>query len=208
VKWAALVVVAASAASYLISSGFDWREIPRTLERLDTVTVIAVMAVLPVFGFSVGIVYLVAGAKFGPAGGLAVIGVVTVVHLLGSHFVGRRLFRAPLERLIRRSGHRMPHIPEGSDAAVAAMIAITPGLPYVVRNYFLALSDIALRIYLPIAAFIYVARSAVAIFLGDFGTEPTKKGALILAAVFVAKLGIAGALLWHIRRRYRLTTTK
>lgn len=204
VKWAAAVVVISAVVSYLISTGFDWREIPRALEKLHPAAVIAVMAILPIFGFSISIVYLVAGAKFGPGLGLGIIAFVTLIHLLGTHFVGRGMFRRPLERFIRRSGHNMPELPEGSDAAVAAMIAIAPGLPYFVRNYFLALSSIALRTYLPIALFIYVTRSALAIFLGNFGTEPTRQGALVLGIVFLVKLGIAGTLLWYIRRRYKL----
>lgn len=208
VKWAAIVVLLAAGVGYLIASGFDWREIPRALEKWNAAAVIAVMAVLPIFGFSISIVYLVAGAKFGPAGGMAVIAFVTFVHLAGTHWVGRGLLRNPLERFIKRSGHRMPEIPEGSDRAVAAMIAIAPGLPYFVRNYFLALSDIPLRVYLPIAMFIYVARSGLAIFLGDFGTDPTRKGALILGGVFLLKLSIAAGLLWYIRRRYKLSGGK
>src|SRR5690606_35335768 len=95
-------------------------------------------------------------------------------------------------------------IPKGSDRAVAAVIAITPGLPYFIRNYLLALSDIPLRVYMPVALAIYVARSGVAIFLGDFGTDPTRRGALILGLVFLLKLGIAAALLSYIRRKYKL----
>lgn len=180
---------------------FDWARIPQTIAALNPFLVFALMATLPVAGFSVGVIYLVAGAKFGPlVGGIAVAG-ATAAHLLLTHWISRSFLRGPMQRYLARKHHRLPEIPPGENAAVAAMAALVPGIPYFIRNYLLALSGMPLRTYFWICLPIYVARSYVTIFLGDLSGDPDGRRLAVLATVYAVKLAICALLLAHLRRR-------
>lgn len=182
---------------------WGWHGIRDGLMQLHPALVLVFMAVLPVFGFSVAATYFLAGARFGIWWGGAAIAGVTAFHLLASHFVARAFFRKWVEGLLAKNRHRVPRIPPGENASLSAMIALVPGLPYFIRNYALALSEVPLRTYFWICLPIYVARSYVTLALGDLGSELTVKKAAILAGVLGVKLAICTYLLFRIRRRIK-----
>jgi uncharacterized membrane protein YdjX (TVP38/TMEM64 family) len=207
-RWIVGVALAMGAALLVIwylRSDVDLKQITERIAGFNGFVVFLLMATLPVGGFSIGLVYLVAGIKFGPVyGGLAVAG-ATAVHLLASHWVCQTVLREPLQRFLKRRNHELPHAPGGAHKSVAAMAALVPGLPYVTRNYLLALTDIPLRVYFWVCLPIYVIRSYLVIMLGDIGTDVNRKTLAILIGVYVLKLSICGVLLWHIRRRMKQT---
>lgn len=104
--------------------------------------------------------------------------------MLGSHGIARSVLRGPVQRFFNRRKHRLPALPEGEEWTVALMTALVPGLPYFVRNYLLALSGIPLRINFWICWPVYVVRSAVVIFLGDFSDGLSTRRVLVLGAVW------------------------
>jgi uncharacterized membrane protein YdjX (TVP38/TMEM64 family) len=181
----------------------SWRGVVDAIAGWNAAAVFAAIALLPVAGFSVAITYVVAGAKFGPWLGGAAVAAATAVHLLASYAIGRSLLRGPIERWLARRRHHLPHVPPGENAAVAAMAALVPGLPYAARNYLLALTDVPLRTYFWVCWPIYVVRSGVAILLGDLGAKPDGRTIALLAGVYAVKLAICVYLLWRIRRRLR-----
>jgi uncharacterized membrane protein YdjX (TVP38/TMEM64 family) len=186
-----------------VRSDFNLEELSRKIAAFNPVVVFILMATLPVAGFSVAVVYLVAGIKFGPIlGGVAVAG-ATAVHLLATHWICQTVLRGPAQRLLKRRNHSLPHVPEGENVSVAAMAALVPGLPYFARNYLLALTDVPLRVYFWVCLPIYVVRSYIVILLGDLGADVSRKTLMILIAVYVLKLSICGYLLWRIRRRFK-----
>lgn len=199
---AALVAVAAVGVLW-IHGDIDWRGITARIAAFDPVVVFALMATLPIAGFSVSVTYLVAGVKFGPVlGGVAVAG-ATAVHLLVTYWICQTMLRGRIERMLKRRGHALPHVPKGENVSVAVMAVLVPGLPYVVRNLLLALTDVPLRVYFWVCLPLYVARSYVTILLGDLGMEPDRRTLAILAAVYVLKLAVCAYLIWRIRRRIK-----
>lgn len=202
-KWSLLAVgiLIILAGMIGLSEEVDWHALRQSLESMNSGALLALVAVLPVFGFSIGIVYLVVGAVFGGWVGLAVIGGATAVHLLGSHWIARSLLRAPMQRFLHRRKYRLPELHAGEEWAVALMTALVPGLPYFVRNYLLALSDIPLRIYFWICWPVFVLRSGLVIFLGDFSGDFSVRRVTILGAVLAAKVGICAYLIYRLRER-------
>lgn len=202
-KWSvfALVVLAALGVALALFEEVDWVALRGTLESLDRGPLLILVAVLPIFGFSIGLVYLVVGAVFGGWAGLAVVGGATVVHLLGSHWIARSFLRAPVQRFLLRRKHQLPELPEGEEWAIALMTALVPGLPYLARNYLLALSDIPLRTYFWICWPVYVLRSALTIFLGEFSGDFTVRRAAILGVVLAVKIAICAYLIHRLRNR-------
>ncbi|MEO6036179.1 MAG: hypothetical protein ABIQ35_13065, partial [Verrucomicrobiota bacterium] len=63
----------------------DLKSIHTRIASFHWLAVLLLVSILPIFGFSVALCYVIIGAKFGVGWGLVVIALATVVHLLGSH---------------------------------------------------------------------------------------------------------------------------
>ncbi|HEY0946887.1 MAG TPA: hypothetical protein VGD81_16520, partial [Opitutaceae bacterium] len=199
---AAAGVVLAVAALFIFTE-LEWRDVRHAMMQLNTPATVALMALLPLGGFSVSLVYVMAGAKFGiGAGGLVVAG-VTAFHLLASHGIARGALRQPLERWFKKRRHHLPHIPADDDVAAALLTALVPGIPYVLRNYFLALADVPLRIYFWICLPIYVAHAYMALFLVSLAADPGGRRLAALGALYVVKLVICAEVIRRVRKRHR-----
>jgi uncharacterized membrane protein YdjX (TVP38/TMEM64 family) len=180
-----------------------WREIMDVMHAVDPVLALVLMALLPLFGFSIGVVYVVAGVKFGlVGGGVAIVG-VTMVHLLGTHWIARSFLEKRLRRFLKKKHHHMPHAPDGAELSLAGMVALVPGPPYFLRNYTLALSGIPLRKYFWVCLLIYTIRSYVTLALGSLGSDPSRQGVYWLAAIIAVKLTICAFLIRRIARKHR-----
>lgn len=173
------------------------------LERLNPAAVVPLMAILPIFGFPIGLVYLVAGARFGPLAGGLIVTVVTAIHLLGSYYIGRSFLRGPIERFIEKRHHHLPQVPADEQVLVCVIAALVPGLPYVVRNYLLVLAGVRLKIMFWVCLPIYVARSFATILLGSLSGDPSRRGLYILLAVDALKLAVCAFVIWRLREHHR-----
>jgi uncharacterized membrane protein YdjX (TVP38/TMEM64 family) len=180
----------------------DWRDVHDALQRLPAALAIVLMAVLPLGGFSVAVVYLVAGAKFGPLWGGVVVTGITAVHLVGSYWISRSFLRGPIEAFLARRRHALPKVASEAHLSVAVMAALVPGVPYFAKNYLLPLSGIPLRRYFWICLPIYVARSYVTIFLGDLSGEPSLRRLVLLGTVLAVKLTICAFIVARLRHRH------
>lgn len=198
-----LATVIAAVVVLFWTEAVDLKAVQLWMQELNPALLIVLMALLPLVGFSVSIVYLVAGAAFGGIAGFAVVTAVTAVHLFGSHWLGTTFMRRPVTALLKRKHVRVPAIPPGEEWSVALLAVLTPGPPYFVRNYALALSGIPLRIYFWIAWPIYVFRSCIVIFLGDVGAALSSHRVMLLAGVYILKLSVCAYAVYHVRRRYK-----
>jgi uncharacterized membrane protein YdjX (TVP38/TMEM64 family) len=203
IRWFLLgfTAVAFIAVGIAFSGRVDWAGLRTSMENMHKVPLLILVSVLPLIGFSIGITYLVLGAVFGGWLGLAVVAGITAIHLLGSHWIARSFLRGPLERYLKKRKKHLPELPEGEEWSVALMTALVPGLPYFVRNYLLALSGIPLRTYFWICWPVYVVRSILVIFLGDFSGDFSAQRVGVLGAVLLVKLGICAYLIHRLRKR-------
>lgn len=204
-KWTflALVGLIALGVGVFLTEGVDWRGLRQSLEAMDRGPLLVLVAVLPVFGFSIALVYLVVGAVFGGWVGLAVVAGATAVHLLGSHWIARSFLREPVERFLKRRKYQLPELAEGEEWAVVLMTALVPGLPYFIRNYLLALSGIPLRSYFWICWPVYVFRSSVVLFLGDFSGDFSVRRFVLLGAILAVKVAVCAYLFHWLRARHK-----
>lgn len=198
-----MVLGAVAIGGLALHFGFEWSTVTRFIESLDPVLVIPLMALLPVAGFPIMVVYLVAGARFGPVMGGVVVAGVTAVHLLLTHAVATGFLRGPVGRFVARRHRRLPEIPADEHGSIAVIAVLVPGLPYVVRNYLLALGGVRLRTYFWICLPIYVARSYVTILLGDLSSAPSGSKLAILLGLDVIKIGVCAGVIWHLRIKHR-----
>jgi uncharacterized membrane protein YdjX (TVP38/TMEM64 family) len=199
-RWLVAIVVVVIAA-LLLTHGW-WDEVKFALERTHPAWFFALLCVLPLGGMSIALMYVVVGARFGGPTGIAIVAVATWVHLIGSHLIARSVLRRPVERMLRRRDLHLPELSRSEPVAVALLGALVPGIPYVARNYLMALSDVPFRIYAPICWLVYVVRSGVAIFLGDWAEDLTPTRIAILVAVFLLKFGACAGIVWHLYRKH------
>jgi uncharacterized membrane protein YdjX (TVP38/TMEM64 family) len=202
--WGGIVaVVAACGAYFLLHSGIDLSEVRERLMAMNPVATLAALAALPLVGFSVVIVYLVIGAKFGLwIGGLVITG-LTAFHLVVSHWIARTLLGRPLRRLLQKYQDKVAELPPGDGPAIAATMALIPGIPYFARNYMLGLSGIALKRYFWVCLPIYVIRSYVTLSLGDMADGVDRQKLIVLAIIYVVKLAICALLLRRISQHLK-----
>ncbi|WP_138223148.1 hypothetical protein [Nibricoccus aquaticus] len=199
---AGALVVAGVVVALALEYGW-WSDLVGAMERVNAVLTVVLMALLPLAGFSIGVVYVVAGMKFGLVwGGVVIVG-VTAVHLLGTHWIVRSFLRGPIERFLARRNFRMPEAPAGAEQSLAAMVALVPGPPYFLRNYGLALSGMPLRKYFWVCLGVYTVRSYVTLALGDLSGDPSGEGFAWLAGILVVKLVVCAFLIRRITRRHR-----
>jgi uncharacterized membrane protein YdjX (TVP38/TMEM64 family) len=198
-----LALAAAAAAAVLLFVDIDWGGIMDRISSLPAIPLLAAMALLPLVGFPVLPVYLVAGARFGPYGGGAVVAFATAVHVIGSYVIARTVLRGPLERLLSKWHAHLPAIPRDEEVAVAFIAALVPGIPYAVRNYLYAIIGLRLRVCFWIAVPIDVARAYVSILLGNAGNDPSGRRLFILGGVEVLKVVICAVTIAWLRRHHR-----
>ncbi len=204
--WALVATVAlfaALVAALYAFTEFDLAKLRAWIDGLNPFAIIPLMAVLPAIGFPVSVVYLVAGARFGPLWGGVVVAGATAMHLTLTYLIANSFLREPLQRFIAKRHFHLPQVPADEQAAIALVAALAPGLPYVVRNYLLALAGLRLRVLLWVCLPVYVARSYVTILLGDLGADPSRRRLLILLGVDCLKVVICAAVIWWLRRHHR-----
>lgn len=196
-----LAAVVVAAVGFALFEYVDWPGVRQWMQHLNRPVLVLLSATLPLFGFSISIVYLVIGAVFGGPWGIVVVAGITAVHLLTSHWFGRGFLRLRLQRWLEKRKKHFPTLPPGEEISVALMMALVPGPPYFVRNYLLAVSDVPLRVYFWVCWPVYVARSCVVLFLGDLTGEFSSERLVILGSIFVLKVGICAYILHRLRKR-------
>ena len=186
----------------LLCLGLKPQELHRKIAALDAMLVFLLMILLPIFGFSIGIIYVVAGAKFGSGLGLVLVSVSTAIHLAGSYWIARSFLRNRLEAILNRRNYHLPNLPETEQAPAAFLTALVPGLPYAARNYLLGLAGIPFRTCLIVCLPVYVIRSSVAILFGELSGTLTYTQAAFLGTFFCLKVAISAYLIKRLRDKW------
>ncbi|HEX2853906.1 MAG TPA: hypothetical protein VHO24_11760 [Opitutaceae bacterium] len=164
-------------------------------DRLNPFVAFALLTVLPLVGFPVSVLHVVAGIRFGTGLGLALVALSILLQLLASYVLVHGFRRKFSQRLapVREK------IPRGAHGAMCLFTMLIPGVPYFAKNYVLPLLGVPLHTYLIICLPIHVVRSSVAIFLGDKSDELTPGRIVALVVYFSATLFAS----WWMYRRLR-----
>lgn len=166
---------------------------------LPPLPVLGAMAVLPLVGFPVSWLHVVAGARFGWLGGLAAVAVTTVIQ----HWLGWALVRllpasvfarlAPWRRHLEGAGHR--------DATL--LCGLLPGLPYTAQVYLLPLIGTPFRYLLGLTTVLHTARAVVTLLLGDLSGALTTGRVVLLASYYLGLFAASAVALAHLQRSLR-----
>jgi len=158
--------------------------------QLNGVLVFLLLAILPLFGLPVSVLYAIAGAKFGTSLGLVLVSIAIAFHLLGSYWIGHTWLRLPLDRLLQWLRYHKPQVPHEECIPFCLLISLIPGVPYTLKNYLMVLGGVPLRPYFLVSWPVHVVCAALGIFFGDFTEKmtPAKIAFLIGYALVLAGL--------------------
>jgi uncharacterized membrane protein YdjX (TVP38/TMEM64 family) len=163
--------------------------------RLNAGVAFALLVVLPLAGFPVSVLHVVAGMRFGTGLGMVLVGVSILLQLLASYGLVY-LFR---DKFAQRLKNVRQRIPRGAHGATCLFTMLVPGVPYFAKNYVLPLLGIPLRTYLLICLPVHVIRSAVAVIFGDKSDDLTPARITALVIYIVVMLATSWWLLKRVR---------
>ena len=136
-------------------------------QELHAAWFIAAFFILPVLGFPISILTILAGVRFGLVGGMALAAGGTIFHHIAAYRITHGLFRDKVRERLERAGRKIPPIKKEHQVLLTALFAAIHGPPYAPKLYLLALTDIPFRIYLGVGAPIYILFCLVQIGAGS-----------------------------------------
>jgi uncharacterized membrane protein YdjX (TVP38/TMEM64 family) len=163
--------------------------------RLNGFVGFLLLTILPLVGFPVIPLHIVAGIRYGGPLGLLLVSLSILLQLLASYFLVHT-FRRKFSKRLKPVKDR---IPRGAHGTMCLFAMLLPGVPYFAKNYVLPFLGVPLRTYLAICLPIHAVRSSVAIFFGDKSDELTPTRITWLAVYFAATLLAS----WWMFRRLR-----
>lgn len=178
----ALFVLGGVMALSALWGRIDVADLHERARQLPGIVVIAAITLLPLVGFPVSWLHLVAGVRFGFEGGMLVVAITSVLHhllgwaltrLLPAHFF-RRL--EPWRLRLRGAGHR--------DATL--LCCLMPGMPYTVQLYLMPVIGVPFSLMFGLSAALHTGRAIVTILLGDMSDNLTPAKLAALAAYYCA----------------------
>jgi uncharacterized membrane protein YdjX (TVP38/TMEM64 family) len=208
-QWLVLVSLAlvAAAAGWFILRKVDWVAVLAPIKDRP-VLFFSALAVLPAVGAPMSPFYVAAGATYPLP--IAIGGTVLAmsVNIGLSYLLARGVLHPVIARLARRFGYVIPQIPEKHHWMATLLIRITPGPPFCMQHYLLALGRVPFGIYLAVSvpvcglmASAFVAASAGA--KSSFATGSLKHvviGVIVLVVIVVGVRALRG----YLQRRAHL----
>ena len=180
----------------LLAMYVDFHQVRHWIEGVNTGWFFALLAVLPILGFPISLLQIVAGVKFGFWTGMSVtVGAITV-HLIGAYLVGSGFLKGPVSRLLSRTRFRLPQLQGSEQSLLGFMVPLLPG-SYSAKNYLMVLGGVSLRTLLCVCLPVYAVRATSGIFLGDITGHLTP---CLVALLVVGKIVGVVFTVWVIKR--------
>jgi uncharacterized membrane protein YdjX (TVP38/TMEM64 family) len=183
----AVVVVVGLIAVSLLWRRFDVSELYQVARGLSGGVVFLLMVILPLAGFPVSWLHVVAGMRFGFFGGGVVVAVTGVLH----HVLGWMLVRALPERFFRRLAPWRRRFAGTSCRDATLLCGLLPGMPYVVQLYLLPAIGTPFPLMFGLSAALHTARALVTIYVGDTSEDLTWSRMGMIVFYYVVLLAVS-----------------
>jgi uncharacterized membrane protein YdjX (TVP38/TMEM64 family) len=186
---AIIVLLALVAVLALFHLGGVLHAIAEWIESMGPLAFFAAMTLIPLAGVPITIFYLAAGAAFDPVVNLLGTAIALALNHLAAHALGGWALRPLFTFLLRRGRFTLPETGAPGSAYKALLIKLTPGLPFALRGYMMALAGIPLHVFLVVSWPISMAYALPMILLGD-SAEEGRIGPAVLAIGAMLFLGL------------------
>lgn len=163
----------------------------------------ALMTVLPIIGAPISIFLVMVGMMFGLTGGIILTGLLMLLHLFVTYYLTHSFLRPMVIGLLDRFSLDIPKLPQKGGYRLSFIFMVIPGLPYSVKNYLLALSDLTLKPYVLISWLTQFGTSIPFIILGKGVAElnPTILALAVLILLFSLLIQ------YYLRQCYKITNS-
>jgi len=176
-KLVVLLLMAGVLAWYAHVHGGEWtrEDVVAYGRGLPAGWFVLAFMVLPLLGFPISILLVLAGVRFGIGWGAVVATAGVAVHNLAAYHITHSWFRDRLRGRLERAGYGMPRVSQDHPVWFTALFVAVHGPPYAAKLYLLALTDIPFRIYFWVGAPVYLAFCLIPVGAGsavitfDFG---------------------------------------
>lgn len=167
-KLLVMLILVAACCWLFTDGGKETREmLTEQVRNLPTFWFIVAYALLPVVGFPLSPLLVLAGVKFGFWQGMGVAaGGVFIHHLIVYPLVHGALRRRVSERLAK-SDYSIPTPAEKNHLWFTAVFASIHGPPYAIKLYLLALTEVKFRVYLWVGAPVYIIFCVIPVGAGS-----------------------------------------
>ena len=208
-KWAIIIFTVISIAVLVLCVKYiDLKSLHDKVAGINGWLLFVLMVILPLVGVPVSFLFIAGGVKFGPVWGLVLAAAAILLHLLGSYWIGNSILRKPLTWFFKRVGYPKPQIPEHHAIPICALIALVPGLPYVVKNYMMVLGDVKLGALIIACWPMHFISVTLAVLFGGFSGEMTTGKAIFLVCYLVLIMGLTRVVYRRLRKKSDIDLTK
>lgn len=183
----------------LLWNRLDIQELHTRARATPAAGVVAVLALLPLVGFPVSWLHLIAGVRFGFAGGLAAVAITTLTH----HTLGWTLVRVLPARVFRALDKWKGKLAGAGHRDAALLCALLPGMPYTATLYLLPILGAPISLLVRVSVPLHTSRAVVTILLGDVSANLTPARVALLAVYYALLAGACALALRRLRRRLR-----
>ena len=188
----AIFVILGFIGLVLLQRHLDLAQIHTRAQALPGLAVAAAIAVLPLIGFPVSVLHLVAGVRFGFLGGIVVVAVTGIIQ----HVLGWVLVRYLPARLLARLAPWRAKLAGSGHLNATLICCLIPGMPYTLPLYLLPALGVPLPLLFGLAPLIHTARALVTILLGEMSGDLTPMRLFALSAYYLVLFVLTG---WCIR---------
>ena len=151
----------------------DFKALHGWSQKLPGPMVFVLMALAPVFGAPVSILWLIGGARFGAAGGLVAVTGSIAVNLLLTYWITKSVLRKPIAAFFKNSKYKIPQVPKGEQIPISMLTALVPGLPYFAKNYLLVLAGVSFPVYFWVLLLSHFINASFLILFGGMSGDLT-----------------------------------
>lgn len=200
--WRILGGLAGAALVVFLWIRFDRQALVEWKAEAGPLPFFAALAVLPAIGVPTTPFYVLAGATFGVAGGLAGSAVSLAINLLLCYWIGHRSgLRAWLARRLQRWSRELPELEGGRALRFALVVKLAPGAPTFLKTYLLVIAGVPFRLYFGLSFVVTMAWAAGFIVLGESMQDRDFSQAAWAIAVLAALALAVGLGVRHWRKR-------
>jgi uncharacterized membrane protein YdjX (TVP38/TMEM64 family) len=163
---------------------------------LPAVPVLVAIAVLPLAGFPVSWLHVVAGVRFGFAGGIGAVALTSVIH----HALGWALVQVAPARWRARAEPWRRQLAGAGHREATLLCCLVPGMPYAVQLYLLPILGTPWPLVLGLSSVLHTARATVTILLGDLSDALTPERLALVAGYYLVLGGVSALVVRRLRR--------
>lgn len=172
-----------------------WRIDPERIrqwqEDAPVVPFFIALALLPLVGIPTTPFFMVSGAAYGIFVSLLGTMLALSANLILSFAIARGGLSPLLEKLLAKTGHRLPDFDDKREIHFTIMVRMIPAMPNFVKNYLLCLAGISFPVYFGLSLLISMLYAAPFIILGESILEKDTTDLVIAVVLLLGLSGIA-----------------